>query len=102
MNCWKDNFNEKTLKQGIKYKNNVEKISYDGCKFKATINSKFNVELIIQDNILYDMSCSCSKNHPVPMKRDSYIFLRNFRKYLKTSQKTVNLKKLQTLTLAMT
>ena len=61
MNCWKNNFNEKTLNQAIKYKNNIENINYDGYTFRATVKSKFSVELIIQDNLLFDMSCSCDK-----------------------------------------
>ena len=58
MNCWKNNFNEKTLKQGLKYKNNVENISYDGYTFKASIKTKNEVKVqrIFQDNLLFDMS----------------------------------------------
>ena len=87
MNCWKNNFNEKTLKQGIKYKNNVEKISYDSCKFKATINSKFNVELIIQDNILYDLSCSCSKKSSCAHEAGLLYFLEEFPEILEDFSK---------------
>lgn len=78
MDCWKINFNEKTLNQGIKYKDNVEDIIYDGYTFKATINSKFNVELIIQDNLLYDMSCSCSKNSSCGHEAGLLYFLEEF------------------------
>lgn len=87
MNYWKDNFNEKTLKQGIKYKNNVENISYDGCKFKAAINSKFNVELIIQNNILYDMSCSCSKKSSCAHEAALLYFLDEFPEILEDFSK---------------
>ena len=87
MNCWKDNFNEKTLNQGLKYKNNVENLSYNGCKFKATINSKFNVELIMQDNILYDMSCSCSKKSSCAHEAGLLYFLEEFPEILEDFSK---------------
>ena len=63
MDCWKSNFNKKTLKQGLKYKDKIKNMDYDGYTFKATLNVKneFNIELVLQDHILYDMSCSCSK-----------------------------------------
>ena len=80
MNCWKNNFNEKTLKQGLKYKNNVENISYDGYTFKASIKSKneFEVELVLQDNILFDMSCSCSKKSSCAHEAGVLYFLEEF------------------------
>ena len=80
MNCWKNNFNEKTLKQGLKYKNNVENISYDGYTFKASIKSKneFNVELVLQDNLLFDMSCSCSKKSSCAHEAGVLYFLEEF------------------------
>ena len=80
MNCWKNNFNEKTLKQGIKYKNKIKNISYDGYTFKASIKSKneFNVELVLQDNILFDMSCSCSKKSSCAHEAGVLYFLEEF------------------------
>lgn len=87
MDCWKINFNEKTLNQGIKYKDNVEDIIYDGYTFKATINSKFNVELIIQDNLLYDMSCSCSKNSSCGHEAGLLYFLEEFPEILEDFSK---------------
>lgn len=78
MHCWKINFNEKTLKQGLKYKNDIENISYDGYAFKANIKSKFNVELILQDNTLYDMSCSCSKKSSCAHEAGLLYFLEEF------------------------
>ena len=80
MNCWKNNFNEKTLKQGLKYKNNVEDISYNGYTFKATIRAKneFHVELILQDGILYDMTCSCSKKSSCAHEAGLLFFLEEF------------------------
>ena len=85
MNCWKNNFNEKTLRQGLKYKNNVENISYDGYTFKASIKSKneFNVELVLQDNILFDMSCSCSKKSSCAHEAGVLYFLEEFSEILK-------------------
>ena len=85
MNCWKNNFNEKTLRQGLKYKNNVENISYDGHTFKASIKSKneFNVELVLQDNILFDMSCSCSKKSSCAHEAGVLYFLEEFPEILK-------------------
>lgn len=80
MNCWKNNFNEKTLKQGLKYKNNVENISYDSYTFKASIKSKneFNVELVLQDNLLFEMSCSCSKKSSCAHEAGVLYFLEEF------------------------
>ena len=87
MNLWKENFNEKTLNQGIKYKNNVEDIAYDGYMFKATVNSKFNVELIIQDSVLYDMSCSCSKKSSCGHEAGLLYFLEEFPEILEDLSK---------------
>ncbi len=78
MNCWKNNFNEKTLKQGIKYKNDVENIAYDGYAFNATVKSKFDVELILQDNLLYDMNCNCSKKSSCAHEAGLLYFLEEF------------------------
>ena len=60
MECWKKNFTKKALKDGIKNKNDVSDVTYDGYSIKANVNS-FDVELVMQDNVLYDFSCSCSK-----------------------------------------
>ena len=80
MNCWENHFNEKTLKQGLKYKNNIENITYDGYTFHATIKSKndFDVELIIQDNLLFDMGCSCSKKSACAHEAGALYFLEEF------------------------
>lgn len=78
MNCWKNNFNEKTLNQAIKYKNNIENINYDGYTFRATVKSKFSVELIIQDNLLFDMSCSCAKKSSCTHEAGLLYFLEEF------------------------
>ncbi|WP_296882757.1 hypothetical protein [uncultured Methanobrevibacter sp.] len=80
MNCWKKNFNKTTLKQGLKYKNNIGNISYDGYTFKAIITSKneFNVELVLQDNLLFDMSCSCSKKSSCAHEAGVLYFLEEF------------------------
>ena len=63
MDCWKINFKKTALKQGVKIKDNISDVEYDGYSFKATVKDKedFEVELIIQDGLLFDMSCTCSK-----------------------------------------
>ena len=80
MNCWKNNFNKTTLKQGLKYKNNIGNISYDGYTFKASNKSKneFNVEFVLQENILFDMSCSCSKKSSCAHEAGVLYFLEEF------------------------
>lgn len=78
MDSWKSNFNETTLKQGIKYKGNVENYTYNGYAFNATVKSKFEVELIVQDNMLFDMSCTCSKKSSCAHEAGLLYFLEEF------------------------
>ena len=61
MKCWKNRFDEKTLKNGIKFKDKIADIAFKGNTFKACVKNRYDVELVIEDNILYGMSCSCSK-----------------------------------------
>ena len=75
---WKNNFNENVLKQAIKYKNTIENTTYDGYTLKATVKSKFDVELVIQNNILFDMSCSCSKKSSCAHEAGLLYFLEEF------------------------
>lgn len=89
MKCWKNNFNQKTLNQGLKYKNNIEDINYDGYTLQATVPSKndFYVKLILQDNILYDMSCSCSKKSSCAHEAGLLFFLEEFPEILEDFEK---------------
>lgn len=88
MKCWKNNFNEKTLNQAIKYKNDIENITYNGYTFKATVKSKFSVELIIQDNLLFDMSCSCAKKSSCAHEAGLLYFLEEFPEILEDFKDT--------------
>ena len=78
MKCWKNNFDDKTLKTGVKYKDNVVNIDYDGHTLKATVKNKYDVELIMQDNILFDMSCTCSKKSSCTHEAGLLYFLDEF------------------------
>ena len=57
MKGWKNNFNEKVLKQGLKYKNSTSIVDYDGYSLKANIksNNTFDVELVLQNGILFSL-----------------------------------------------
>lgn len=78
MKCWKYNFDETTLKNGIKFKNDVTHISNEDYIFKACVKDKYHVELTIQDDILYDMSCSCSKKSSCAHEAGVLYFLDEF------------------------
>lgn len=80
MKCWKNNFKKTALKQGIKNKDNIKDIGYDGHTFKSTITAKgdYEVKLIIQDDILFDMSCTCSSKSPCAHEATALYFLEEF------------------------
>lgn len=77
MNCWQSNFKDKPLKDGFKQKDSVTDIDYDGYTFHAKVKS-YDVELILQDNILFDMSCSCSRKSPCAHEAAALYFLDEF------------------------
>ena len=78
MKCWKNSFDEKTLKNALKFKDDITDISNDGYTFKACVKGRYHVELIIQDNILYDMSCTCSKKSGCAHEAALLYFLEEF------------------------
>lgn len=80
MKCWKTNFKKTPLKQGLKYKENITDINYDGRTFTATVKAKedYGVELTIQDDILFDMSCECSAKTPCAHEAAALYFLEEF------------------------
>lgn len=80
MKCWKANFKKTPLKQGIKYKDSLEDIAYDGHTFKTTVkgDEDYEVEVIVQDDILFDMSCSCSSKNPCGHEAAALYFLEEF------------------------
>ena len=90
MNGWKNNFNEKVLKQGLKYKNNTSIVDYDGYSLKANIksNNTFNVELVLQNGILFDMECSCSKKSSCAHEAGVLYFLDEFPEVLEDFPKS--------------
>ena len=80
MKCWKNNFKKTPLKQAIKLKDDITDITYDGLTFKSTVKGKedYEVTLTVQDNILYDMSCSCSKKAACAHEAAALYFLEEF------------------------
>lgn len=95
MKCWKSNFNDKTLKDRIKFKDSITDIRNDGYVFKACVKGKYQVELTIQDDILYDMSCSCSKKSAWAHESGLLYFLDDFPEILEDfKNKTSDLNKI--------
>ena len=95
MKCWKNNFNKKTLKDAVKFKENISDISNEGYKFKARVKDKYDIELIIQDDILYDMSCTCSKKSSCVHEAGVLYFLEEFPEILEDfNDKTQDLDKI--------
>ena len=78
MKSWKSNFDDKTLETGLKYKDSVVDIDYDGDILKATVKNKYIVELVMQDNILFDMFCTCSKKSSCTHEAGLLYFLEEF------------------------
>lgn len=79
MKCWKSNFKKTPLKQGIKYKDDIKDISYDGRTFRCGVKSEeCEVELVIQDDLLYDMDCTCSKKGACAHEAAALYFLEEF------------------------
>ena len=76
MNCWKNNFNEKTLKRGLKYKNNIKNISYDGYTSKQASNQKTSSMLNLFCKTTFCSTCPAvaPKNHPALMRQECCIF----------------------------
>lgn len=77
MDCWQSNFKNKPLNDGFKYKDSLTDIEYDGYTFNAKVKS-YDVELIIQDNVLFDMSCTCSRKSPCAHEAAALYFLEEF------------------------
>lgn len=82
MECWQSNFNNKTLKDGLKHKDNIKDTYYDGYTFTAAVKS-YDVELIIQDDMLFDMSCTCSKKSPCAHQAGVLYFIEEFPEVLR-------------------
>lgn len=97
MKCWKTNFKKTALNQGVKFKNDITDITYDGRTFKCAIKDKkeFEVELVIQDDLLYDMSCTCSKKGACAHEAAALYFLEEFPEILEDFEgKTEKIKKI--------
>lgn len=77
MECWKSKFKDKILQNGLKHKDNITDTYYDGYTFTAKVKS-YDVELIIQDNTLFDMTCSCSRKSPCAHEAGVLYFLEEF------------------------
>lgn len=77
MKCWQHNFKDKPLKDGFKQKESVTDLDYDGYAFHAKVKS-YDVELILQDNLLFDMTCSCSRKSPCAHEAAALYFLEDF------------------------
>ena len=77
MECWQSNFNNKTLNDGLKHKGNVEDVYYDRYTLHASVKS-YDVELILQDDILFDMSCSCAKKSSCAHEAGVLYFIEEF------------------------
>ena len=95
MKCWKNGFDEKTLENAVKFKDEITDISNDGCTFKACAKGRYHVELIIQDDILYDMSCTCSKKSGCAHEAALLYFLEEFPEILEDFKtKTADIEKI--------
>lgn len=68
MNSWKYIFTKSILEKADKFKGKIDNIEHTPTSIKAIIKStrEFNVELILEEDLFLDVSCSCSaKSHCV-------------------------------------
>jgi len=68
MNSWKYLFTKSILEKADKFKGKIDDIEHTPTSIKAVVKStrEFNVELLLEEDLFLDVSCSCSaKSHCV-------------------------------------
>ena len=86
MKCWKTKFKKTPLKQAEKLKEEIKNPEYDGYSFTSNVDG-FDVELVIQDDRLYDMNCSCTRKTPCAHEAAALYFLEEFGEILEDYDK---------------
>ena len=62
MNSWKYLFTKNMLEKADKFKGKIDEVEHTATSIKAVVKStrEFNVELLLEEDIFLDVSCSCS------------------------------------------
>ena len=76
MNCWKNNFNEKTLKRDLNTKTTSKILAMTATLSKQASNQKTSSMLNLFCRTIYCSTCPAAapKNHPAPMRQECCIF----------------------------
>lgn len=96
MNTWKSFFTESVLERSEKFNGKICDVKHDNSKISAVLKGRgeFSVELVIEEDVLFDMSCSCSSKSNCVHEAAFLRFINEFPEILEDHNKFFDRKKI--------